>query len=413
MPDGDNDSPFAEKTGNRWVWIVPSVLLHVVVLIVWLLMPEEPPRERPERELTIHSDQAEQLQQHVEDANLRILRAQVAELQTIKQAMAEIRDRRMSDLRKFEENMVVEAPVEATQLFTRLMDSQTQVLKAYQQVLKSTQASLKIAAKVEPLLKEEQIAAALSELRDLQKHWEDARAQADVITRETAQTFALVNTGEINLSWLRDDSVQGELTALKQSMETAQSRSHQVVATVSKSFSGRPSEYLDDLVNRHDEFITLLETFKQDQIDGPKEVEAQRQLKREEIQTIQGQVEEWKKKQKQIETEISNLPKDAGKEQKDALAAQGAKIKVELNKLESRLSQAEQSLKRIRDYRMSGTVSNKVKGLQRILGGIIVSEPNVAQMTEAMEAQVKVVKAAQALLDALAKQVNAAGEVVL
>ncbi len=113
---------FEEKPKSRWVWIVPSLIFHLAVLGIWLNSPPREPREPGDRELTIRPDQAELLQQHVEDANLMQLRQQVSELQEIKESMAGIREERMTRIHEFESERARPAPLELDQLLKKRLE---------------------------------------------------------------------------------------------------------------------------------------------------------------------------------------------------------------------------------------------------------------------------------------------------
>ncbi|MDQ8209252.1 hypothetical protein QEH52_17125 [Coraliomargarita sp. SDUM461003] len=406
MSDRDSDSPFADPPNNRLVWIVPSVLLHLVVLVVWLLLPDEAPRERPDRELTINSRQAQQLQQHVEDANLKVLRAQVEELQTIKLAMSEIRDRKMAQLREFEKRMVVNAPRESFELFTRLLSSQSDALAAHKKLLELRSSSEQLTETLQPSLKIETAKELIPQLQELQQIWADGLEQTRILTRETAQALAMMNTAENQLAWLRDESVADEFAQLRKLMESAQYRNQQVVYTVKKGFSGNPSKHLNDLLQRHDQFLEWLQTYNLDLVEGPKKVEGDRQAKRDEMERYQQQLHDFKLKRDQLIADQKALPQDASKTQRAALTTQLNKLRENQRKTESHLKNAERSLKGIRDFRPNKSRQDQLKRVRGIIDGIFASAPDVDKMQAALETQVAVIQAMQALLEALPKQVK-------
>ena len=74
------------------------------MIITWLIIPKEDPEKR--EEVGCKTEQGEKLQEFVENANLKELRAEVDELQRIKAAMATIRSERFEDYQKFETIMV-------------------------------------------------------------------------------------------------------------------------------------------------------------------------------------------------------------------------------------------------------------------------------------------------------------------
>ncbi len=92
------DDIFDQKPGSRLVWIIPSILFHIVIIALWLLMPEKE-RVVEKRKVVINQQQAEQLQEFVKDANLVELQMEVTRLQDIKKQMDEIRLQEMNTLK--------------------------------------------------------------------------------------------------------------------------------------------------------------------------------------------------------------------------------------------------------------------------------------------------------------------------
>ncbi|HBR95692.1 MAG TPA: hypothetical protein DEA90_16165 [Opitutae bacterium] len=281
MSDFEIDSPFHEKKSSRLVWIVPSVVLHVFILIIWLLLPEAPPRKPTDRALMINSAQAEQLQRHVEDANLVALKAQVSQLQAIKGAMAQIRESRMTQLRSFEEQMLVEAPKGAPELFVQLLDAQTSIIPAYQEMLDIVRVSIEKGAEAQVLLEAKRIEAVRPQLVQVKAHWDDARMRMDAVERATAQISALVNTADVRLEWVLDPVIEKHFSQLKESIEGAHQANSEVRDDLNRSFFGRSYHYLNDLVKKNERFIWVIETAEQARIDGVLEDKSKQWLKKE------------------------------------------------------------------------------------------------------------------------------------
>lgn len=259
MSASSDPSPFAEPKTNRLVWIVPSVLLHLVILAVWLSLPEEPPRRPGERKLTINRSQAEQLQQHVEDANLVMLHSKVSELQAIKQAMAGIRENQMERLRAFEEEMVVAAPKDAATLFTQFISSQQMLIDAYQELVETVTRLNTEMPRAEKRMSENQEADALAILLKIKPLWDQVDTLIGVLDEQTSISFALISTGEVKLEWIEDPAIAAELAGLKSSLEEALAAKDRAVRELHAAYRNAPGRGFDALMRNPEENIRILE----------------------------------------------------------------------------------------------------------------------------------------------------------
>jgi hypothetical protein len=403
MSSPEIDSPFKETKSKPLVWIIPSVVLHLVVLIVWLTLPEEAPREPTSRKMTINSAQAELLQRHVEDANLVVLQAQVTELQAIKQAMAQIRDNKMAQLRLFEQQMVMEAPQDATDLFTRLLESQATILTAYQQMLESVRASMAIQTTAKVLLENKQIEDVRPQLIEFKALWDDAKSQMRIAKDQIAQSFALINTAEVTLEWVSNTSIESQLSDLKSTLIVAQQANDAVGSDLYESLSWRPSQYLDDVITKGEEYRQFLAGYAQANIDGKLAVEAKRAEQQQIIETKQAAIEDLKNQQVALSEEIEALAKGE-KTTLNQLNYKAKQMRTQLINLGKQRGNAENTLKKMRDFRPDHNAGKKVNQIYGMLNGIFVAEPSLETIADAMKAQVEFTQAAQSLLTAIVAQ---------
>ena len=121
------DDIFDQKPGSRLVWIIPSILFHIVIIALWLLMPEKE-RVVEKRKVVINQQQAEQLQEFVKDANLVELQMEVTRLQDIKKQMDEIRLQEMNTLKTFTKEMQTELEVGVFVALNSIKDLQGKIL---------------------------------------------------------------------------------------------------------------------------------------------------------------------------------------------------------------------------------------------------------------------------------------------
>jgi len=155
----DEEALFDEKPGSRLVWIVPSVILHLLVFMIWFLMPEKEHKEVKSRDMLIKSEQAEQLKQFVEDSNLLELRAEVRRLQDIKQAMASIRAEDMDVLKEFESTMRSSLDSEALQVLAGLQECHQAFAAGQTVVMQGVTEIAAIFDAMQPLVEKKDIAA--------------------------------------------------------------------------------------------------------------------------------------------------------------------------------------------------------------------------------------------------------------
>jgi hypothetical protein len=130
------DDIFDQKPGSRLVWIIPSILFHIVVIALWLLMPEKE-RVVEKRKVVINQHQAEQLQEFVKDANLVELQMEVTRLQEIKKQMDAIRLQEMNTLKVFTREMQTELEADVFVALNSIKNLQSKILIDQNTTLKS------------------------------------------------------------------------------------------------------------------------------------------------------------------------------------------------------------------------------------------------------------------------------------
>jgi len=252
-------SPFSRKKSNHWIWIVPSVLLHVIVLAIWLLLPEPDPRKPGERELKIKPEQAKQLQKHVEEANLEVLRAQVAELQKIKQAMAGIRAQEMEQVSAFEQTMVKEAPRDIATLLSELAGIYESVHKHYQGIQETIDPFRAQTARVRKIAKEDTASGirSLKQFRPLYDHFDGLYDKFEVAFYESG---AKMNAVEVKLEWINDPSLGKRIEALKPAMEKTRELHGEAWRAI--PYNWKRARSFSDLTENTGERIETLRTFR-------------------------------------------------------------------------------------------------------------------------------------------------------
>lgn len=269
-------SPFAEPKSRRWVWIVPSVLLHLIILVVWLLLPEPEPRQPGERKLTIKEEQAEELQEHLEEANLKQLREKVSALQSIKEEMLRIREREMAQVGNFEAAMVQEAPRDIAGLLRELAGIYASLHEDYD----SIGASLEIYREWQPKIRqaaEKDTIEGLRLLPNLKPYWEvhtrdSGNGLYDRFEVAFFETGSVFNAIEVKLEWIDDAKLVESVEALKAPLETAEKQHWELWRAVPSSWkqAGAFKNLTEDL----EKTIDTVVRFRQSEIEGKAAAEA-------------------------------------------------------------------------------------------------------------------------------------------
>jgi hypothetical protein len=266
-------SPLNEPKTRLWVWVVPSLLLHAVLLGIWLLLPEEEARQPGGRKLTIHEEQAEELQERVEETNLRELREKVARLQSIKAAMVGIRDGKMTGVAGFEQTMVREAPQDVAALLRKLAGIYDQVYKDYETV----ETGLDLYREWQPnILKaaDQDTIEALRILPNLKPYWDRFEGMADRFEVAFYETNAVIASIDTKLEWIDDPSVGEKISALAGPMETTHELHREAWEAVPSSW--KPEQAFRFLTEDTAATIATIERFRKGEIDGRAEADAKR-----------------------------------------------------------------------------------------------------------------------------------------
>lgn len=255
-------SPFTERKSNPWVWIVPSVILHVVILIVWLSMPEPPPRLPGERKLTLQEEQAEQLQQHVEDANLRELRAEVAQMQAIKERMAQIRAEKMQELRSFEEAMLQEAPKDIAGLISELLGVQESVRELTVKTVTTLENIRRASTPVETLLEKDPVAG-IRALKDLVPVRNEIAGVRDELEEKVNTSRAIAGSIRAKTEWISDADLLNRIDRLLDGVESMNEGMNELNREIGSSVGGRPRRFLNELAEAEESSINTLQAYEE------------------------------------------------------------------------------------------------------------------------------------------------------
>ncbi|WFB37082.1 hypothetical protein P3T73_04825 [Kiritimatiellota bacterium B12222] len=411
MSESDEDfSPFEEEKKNLWVWIVPSVLLHVVLLIVWMAMPEEPPRKPSQRKLTINSAQAEQLQQHVEDANLKMLHSQVSELQEIKLAMAKIRDAKMNQLRSFEEEMVVVAPADATELFQQFMAAQVLIVQNYEGLIQSVNKSEALTVSAKELIAKEDLAGAMPAMQEIDQLYSAVGRHLSIINEQFGVSFALVSTGEVQLDWILNDAITTELSNLNAAMESALAAKNTASGSIWSAYGGKAGQALDRLTQDAEKSIKTLEVYKQSLVDGQRELEKNQKELNDLIAQNEAGIAELDAQIKALNLEVKALGNAKENQQaKREVMAKSKKLTAQLNRDKRTLSGQKTKLKRL-SFKPDRSLQNQVNKINAYMGNLFATQPDTTKIAAALQAQLEVTQASKALLESLAQASQGNGE---
>jgi hypothetical protein len=266
-------APFSKPKSKRWVWIVPSIFLHLAILIIWLLLPESEPRRPGERELTIKEDQAEALQRHVEDANLEALQSKISELQSIKAAMVRIRDEKMVHVIDFERSMVDEAPRDVATLLGELAGVYESVYDTYLAI----RAAVDMYAEQMPPIREAadiDTIAGIRALPRLESFYNRFDGVSDHFEVAFYETGSIVRAIDIKLEWINESQLAERVEALAPQMETTFSTHRDAFESIPYSWKREAS--FRELTDNMEERIAEVEAFRKSESEGQAEIARKR-----------------------------------------------------------------------------------------------------------------------------------------
>lgn len=270
---GFGTTPFSKQKSKPWGWIVPSVLLHIAILCIWLTLPGPEPREPGARQLTIKAEQAEKLQQHVADANLKALRAKISELQSIKAAMARIRDEKMARVIEFEQNMQEEAPQDVAVLLDELANVYQSVYTTYEAI----QSAVNLYTKQLPPIREAADAdtvAGIRALPQLEPFYSSFDGVSDRFEVAFYETGAILQAINVKLEWIPGGNLPERIEALKSDMETTLSMHRDAYGSIPYSWKREAS--FRELTENLEERIGEVQAFRQAEREGKAEVAGKR-----------------------------------------------------------------------------------------------------------------------------------------
>lgn len=225
IPNEPN-SPFDKKPSNRLVWIAPSICLHVVVFALWYFLPDPQPRKLEKRAVAVNSQQAKQLKQSVEDANLRELRGEVKRLQEIKRIMASIRAGQMDTLDTFEAAMRASIDTDPLPVLNDLKSSLKAFIQSIDHVIKASESTGIAFLHLGPVRDEQEFSDPVSQITTFMKLQERFSAKLDELDRNVRLVQAKMEAADSVLSWQTDPArVQQweELVLLQNRVFAAQS----------------------------------------------------------------------------------------------------------------------------------------------------------------------------------------------
>ena len=303
------DSLFEERSDSRLVWIVPSVALHMVVFLVWFLMPEKERKEIKSRDMVIKSDQAEQLKQFVEDSNLRELRAEVRRLQDIKQAMASIRTEDMVELGKFEKGMRSSLVAEAKQALSGLMECHKSFAAKQEVFLQQILKISELYNTMQPLVEKMDVAAIAPYAQGILQAREVLYSCLEEMNEQFLQLPARQDSADSVLSWAKDEEVVGlwkKFKELQERMFALQGK----CCEEQGDFPYKQDGALKKIVKDGPEFGQRLQKSTDDEKKAWLEYERRKKKYTEELEESRAAEQEFEKKLNELSEKIQKIKID-------------------------------------------------------------------------------------------------------
>lgn len=390
-------SPFAETKSKLWIWVALSILLHFVIVSIWLFLPEPEPRQPGERKLTIKEEQAEELQDRVEETNLKELRQKIVELQSIKATMARIREEEIARVAEFEQTMVVEAPQDIAALLMELSDIYVQIHEDYQKI----ESSLELYREWRPrILKaaEEDTIQGLRLLPKLQPYWDSFEGMGDRFEVAFYEIGAINKAIEVKLEWLDDPSIGESIAALEQPLEKTYSMHRKAWSEMPVSWKRERS--FSFLIEDLKATIETIERFRQSEIEG----KAMAAKKHAELEARIAKTEaELAQVEQSLKTEEAALKKLDKNKNRDSWNASRGAIR-EYSRTQRSLSNELRNLRRTLDrtqYEPDRQLARSVNTIENRFQHSLPEPPEPTIIDQAMAQQMEMVSQLNALAKSL------------
>lgn len=390
-------SPFSEPKTRHWVWVVPSILLHLILLGIWLLLPEREPRQPGERKLTIPEEQAEKLQELVEETNLKELREKVSTLQSIKAAMAGIRDGKMAGVEEFERTMEREAPQDVAALLRKLSGIYDQVNEDYETV----ESSLDLYREWRPkILKaaDQDTVDALRLLPNLKPYWDRFEGMADRFEVAFYETNAVIESIGAKLEWIDDPAVGERISALADPMEVTRSSHREAWEAVPSSWKLEQSFRF--LTENPDETMATVERFRRSEIDGQAEVAGKRGDLESRIKQAEKELAQANQALQADEAVLGKIDRNKEREAWNAKRRSLAEHKRSEQKWNNEIRALKRTLART-SYKPDAQLARSVKTIASRLRHCLPEPPEPSVITRAMRRQREMIAQIEALAGSL------------
>ena len=370
-------SPFEEPKTNRWIWILPSVVLHVVIVLLWLAQPEKPPRQPGERKLTIDPEQAEQLQEHVEESKLEELQANVKELQAIREKMEAIRAARMAKLQAFEGNMKKEASQDMAGIVEQIAATQQKIIALHLQMeedVRAIEAKMPEARKAMERGEAEGVRAIASlaplqaPLLPLSDQFEELYLEITANIHILEQRLEWISTGEIH-----DRFVQYQAT-LNESKKT-----HQLAfSAVNITYRAKTGRIIGTVSEDPDAILETLKNFDRTVKEGKAKAERERTELQKKIDDATQEMAELKKRQAVEKEKLNTIDRRKDREGWKTQQAIVAPIDSSITKLARQLKDDSRRVNNIKfsiDRRQQQSVQRIRASMANLLKAALMQSP--------------------------------------
>jgi DNA repair exonuclease SbcCD ATPase subunit len=377
---------------------VPSVLLHLVVLTVWILLPEEEPREPGDRKLTIKPEQAEELQEHLEEANLEKLRQQVEELRKIKETMAKLRDREMEKIGEFEVTMDEEAPKDVVSLLTELADIYRSVNETYQTFQPTIARFGELIPPIQKAAKEDTISG-IREIHQLAPLWDDVGGLYDQFEVAFYETGATLKAIEVKLEWVTDQGIREKMSALQAPMEKTEGLHWEAWKSV-PYFDGKRARSFRDIADNADRHIQTIRSFRKAEITGQAETAEKRKELEQRIAMAEADLARVNQQINEAEAALKEINKNKDREKWNAKRSEVRNFQGTQRKLSEQLRRDKQQLSRT-NYRPDGKMAQAVKRIEQRLNHALPDPPDQKVVNRAMDQQAEMIRVIERLIGSL------------
>ncbi len=239
-PRNDADRNYDAPQSPRSIWLIISVILHVLLLAWIASIPARDYIERKlrEREIVLSEEEAQRLQESIEQANVKELQQKVDDLQMIQQDVTQRRDQRFEQLDQFQQQMQKDLAERLQEAMDKVLESQEKIADLETQSMKEVEKVEKAVQQVARNADRKTVEKMVEQSKPIPEQVDKAREPQQDAIKENEKTTALMENADRLMDFVEDESLQEEWEEARQ----MQTEARQVLQTARNNLSDRANQ---------------------------------------------------------------------------------------------------------------------------------------------------------------------------